>query len=1467
MKKLLPPLLILLFIINSHAWTQNEEGLPPSAFELKPLSKEDQEALKKLPELTLPESYRKRDLPTVVDNSMQPYMRQVFQQSGLSCGQAAGIAYNFTYEIDRVRNLPANTNDNLYPTHFTWNWMHGGYGWYGVSYLHSFQILRHCGNVNVTDYGGSLAYGGSERWMTGYDNYHKGMENRINAIYRINVGTPEGLEVFKHWINDHHEGADVGGVGSFYSQYMAVATTLPPGTPEAGKHVLTYFGGSANHAQTIVGYHDSICWDYNGDGQYTNHIDINGDGVVNMKDWEIGGFKMVQSYGGVPNWGDQGYAYMMYKTVADNLGQGGIWNHSVHVLDVKESCEPQATMRVTLTHDNRNMIKVIAGLSNNISATAPHYILEYPIFNYQGGTQYMQGGTSNPANKTIEFGLDISPLLGVVSLGQDVRFFLQVFEYDPAGTGTGVINHFSVIDYTDGVQATVCPQNNVPVNNHDVTTMSLVANFDFDKVHIVNPALPPATVGQPYNHQLLAAGGHPPYHFTLHRQYEESVSAETFPMVNQYQLNPSNSSNGRVSRQLDFDFPYYDSVYSSVTVHVDGYLMFDEQLYPYPYFYDDMVLFRITRHISPFMCHAIRLYSYDGDGIWYEGDSTQATFRWKASIDGNVGSDINVAVRLFPSGDIDFFYGNINIGDNILWIPGLCDGNEDDMQFSEFYFDELPDPNSKYSYSRYSYLEWLSVSKEGLISGTPQQQISSEALTIKVTDNNFVYDFSTLLFSTSGIPIEDSVSSGGDEIIEYGEIALLSVTITNLEDESINNASMTIDISDPYINVLDNYEYIGTLPVGQSVQLINAFSFKVASDIPDEHLIEIETNISGSGQVWENLLLHFAYAPDISITDIFFNDDGNGIPDPGETADLQLRIFNDGGSKASQLHCLLLCQDPHITIHEDSVYLQVLRPDSASWLTYSITVSPDIPIGHELAFELKLDGNMGFEASLPFTLIAGLTVEDFETGDFNLFSWGFTGNRNWIINSQYPYEGSYCARSGSILHGQSSSMILDVNVLEEGNISFFRKVNCQGDGTGSSDHLAFFINDIEQARWDSILPWEEVIFPVGEGYNRFEWKYEKDASVSTGLDAAFIDYISLPSCLDAMPQLLIEPEAFDKAMKPDDTDTDTLFIDNPGEGEIMFTLMITSAKDHGQDGNRSIEGSYLECNQNSFFTGEPFNWSFVLYNGSEDDEWLTELTLKIPEGIIIESATNFTGGSGGPLAFTGGFGNGPLMRWYGEDASGWGVVYGGEFANGQFSGHIESGFTGNAVMDYVITGDMYGNEPHVVEGQISLTSMGGIVPWISADLYEGSVPGEQGQQIILTYDTEGMDDGHYYCNIIVSDNFQHETIIPVHLLVDTYLGISGRESESSRVQVFPNPFTDEIEIILEMPGEEEVSMRLLDIRGVERAVILDKTTVPAGKSSYRWQAAPDRVGSQGMYLLVVEYGGTRHVKKIIRSKK
>lgn len=1456
------PLLISFILISSSVFSQLVEEQAQN-FTLTPLSHEEQEDLKKVPELKMPLQYKSKDLPAIVDNSTQPYMRSAFQQSGLCCGQAAGIGYNFTYEMSRVRDIPANTNNNLYPTHFTWNFMNGGYGWYGVSFLHSFEILRHCGNMNVTDYGGGLATGGSDRWISGYDEYYNGMGNRVNNIMQIQVGTPEGLDVFKHWINDHLDGSAAGGVGSFYSQYMSASNTLPAGTPEAGKYVLTYFGGSANHAQTIVGYNDSIRYDYNNDGQYTNDIDINSDGVVDMKDWEIGGFKMVQSYGGVPGWGDDGFAYMMYKTVADNLGEGGIWNHCVYVLNVKETCEPQATMKVTITHDKRDRLKVVAGVANNVSATHPEYIMEFPIINYHGGGQYMQGGWDINANKTLEFGLDISPLLSYINLGQEVKFFLQVYENDLNHNGNGLINSFSVIDYTGGFVEHVCPQTDVPINDHDLTSMSVNATFNFPRVEITNTELPSASVGESYSVQLNANGGDAPYDFRLLKQYPESNSSETFPTFNSTQLYPNSSSSGYVTQALDFDFPYYDSSYSSITVHVDGYLMFDEQLFPHPYFGDDMIVFRLTRNISPFMCHDIRLYSSDGDGIWYEGDENQATFRWNASIYDYAGStDLNFAVRLFPDGRIEYLYGDIVIGDDVNWVSGLNDGNEHDMQFSSFYPDAVPSPNKNYAYEHYNYPEWLNVSEDGLISGVVSQPVVGESITFKVTDNNFVFDTKTLVFSASGVFFNDSISSGGDEKIENGELAQLSVELTNLESNTITNASMNISTNDTYIQITDDNEFLGDIPMGVPMLIENAFAFQVDANIPNNHSFEIEATLMGDTKaVWETSFFYTAYAPVIELYEVVIDDDQNGILDPGETADMVIHLLNTGGADASALDCILSSTDPMITINSSSANISLLEIDSIKTLTYNISVDPTASIGHAVDFLLDINSSIGFETDIEFEQYIGHTLEDFETGNFNLFSWGFMNNRDWRIDMSHPYEGTYCSRSGLITHGEESSMILDLNVVTAGNISFFRMVSCEDAAANNADYLIFLVDGIEQERWDGELDWEEFSFTLSEGYHRLEWKYVKDGSGSGGLDACFVDHISLPDCLNINPQFSFGPEEIDVAMQPDNLIIETFTLTNEFQGELEFELFISSIVD--DDGNRSVEGSILDCEQNTIMAGEDFDWDFSLYNASDDDEWITDLIIDLPDGIETQSASNFIGGSNGDLMFTGAFGNGASMNWHFTDVNNYGALMGGESAHASIGGFIHEDLEEDATLNYTIIGDQFGGEPHIVHGNISLTNLGHIVPWISCDIYEGNVMGSGLEEVEVSINSTGLADGNYYCTLIVRDNFQHEALIPVHLLVDTDLGQNELSASDMTIEVFPNPFSQATNINISLKSEEVVTIKVTDLHGRTIDIIADGIMLDAGMHHFNWKPEEGSV-DQGMYLIVFENNGERIVKKVIK---
>jgi hypothetical protein len=269
-----------------------------------------------IPELKLPESCRPTVLPAVVDNSVNDCFSGIFTQGMFAaCQQYTGVVFAFTYEMNRLRGLNGKLPENIYPAHYTYNFFNNADWTQGVSYFHSFEVLRTQGQMNLADYGseeGMNAWG----WPSGYAKYYRGMGNRLKGLYYIPVNTEEGQNTLKHYLYDHLESSPVGGVAIFSAQapFGSFFRTLPAGTPEEGKPVMTYFDWYATHGGTVIGYNDSIRYDLNVDGRYTNDMDINGDGKVDLLDHEIGGFRIANSYGAW--WGDNGFYYVLCSALA-----------------------------------------------------------------------------------------------------------------------------------------------------------------------------------------------------------------------------------------------------------------------------------------------------------------------------------------------------------------------------------------------------------------------------------------------------------------------------------------------------------------------------------------------------------------------------------------------------------------------------------------------------------------------------------------------------------------------------------------------------------------------------------------------------------------------------------------------------------------------------------------------------------------------------------------------------------------------------------------------------------------------------------------------------------------------------------------------------------------------------------------------------------------------------------------------
>ncbi len=355
--------------------------------------------------------------------------------------------------------------------------------------------------------------------------------------------------------------------------------------------------------------------------------------------------------------------------------------------------------------------------------------------------------------------------------------------------------------------------------------------------------------------------------------------------------------------------------------------------------------------------------------------------------------------------------------------------------------------------------------------------------------------------------INDSQGNGNSEA-DFGEVIDLTVDIENVGTQQANNVQVTLSTSDSYITITDNFENYGNIPGSSTLSVANAFSFDVALNVPDQNLVYFELEMV-STDTWISSFNILVNAPELTIGNLTIDDlqdgNGDGILDPGETADIIIQSSNLGHCACENTLGTLSSLSNFLTISNRTYNLGTLAQGETKQAIFSVSVNASTPVGTciDLSYELT---SGEYTAQNSFYKSVGLVYEDFETGDFSALSWQSGGNAPWIITSVNPYEGVYCAQSGSINHNQTSELQITFNVINDDSISFFRKVSSEAGW----DYLRFYINGVQQDKWSGEEGWAKVSYPVTAGEHTFKWAYTKDASFSNGSDCGWIDLIKFP---------------------------------------------------------------------------------------------------------------------------------------------------------------------------------------------------------------------------------------------------------------------------------------------------------------------------------------------------------------------
>jgi len=395
-----------------------------------------------------------------------------------------------------------------------------------------------------------------------------------------------------------------------------------------------------------------------------------------------------------------------------------------------------------------------------------------------------------------------------------------------------------------------------------------------------------------------------------------------------------------------------------------------------------------------------------------------------------------------------------------------------------------------------------------------EPQLPGNYVTITVTKQNyFRYSQQIQVIPPEGPYVVYQSCEINDEngnnngVLDYDESVYLSLTVENVGLELGENIEISIQTEDEYLTLVDSTEFYGNIEAGNISNVANGFGFYSHDNIPDEHTIIFTLEATDGENLWESTFTLEAYAPLLMADDYIIEDpdgDNDGILDPGENVTLLIPNLNIGHSLSPEATAFIACSDEGLTFDYFEYELGEIEADGSVDAIFYLSASEDIQIGTPFYLTYNLIAGQ-YTTENEYTLTVGLCLEDFETGDFSSFPWEFNGVPNWYI-SDVAYEGDHCARSGGIGDGQSSSLTIQMYVLDDNEISFYKKVSSEA----TYDFMRFYIDNNEIDSWSGESAWSQVTYQVTEGDHTFKWEYDKDGSVSNGSDCGWIDYVIFP---------------------------------------------------------------------------------------------------------------------------------------------------------------------------------------------------------------------------------------------------------------------------------------------------------------------------------------------------------------------
>lgn len=247
----------------------------------------------------------------------------------------------------------------------------------------------------------------------------------------------------------------------------------------------------------------------------------------------------------------------------------------------------------------------------------------------------------------------------------------------------------------------------------------------------------------------------------------------------------------------------------------------------------------------------------------------------------------------------------------------------------------------------------------------------------------------------NNVEIND-MSGNGNGVMETSESILASITVKNVGVDNAENIVVSLSTTDSYVAITDGNEYYGNISSGNVAVVSDAFSWEVADNIPDMHVVIFELTASDGTLSWTSDFSLTGHAPMLEAGTILIDDyigNWNGRLDPGETAFLIIPTLNNGSYNATGTIGSLSCTNEFITLNNTTFNFYDIGAGITEEGMFEISVSDEAPAGEYIGLNYEVTSG-GYSIQQFYSTIISPVVEDWETGDMSQFAWETGGDSN-----------------------------------------------------------------------------------------------------------------------------------------------------------------------------------------------------------------------------------------------------------------------------------------------------------------------------------------------------------------------------------------------------------------------------------------------------------------------------------------